>query len=170
MGHCAVCGTETTGRFCPQCGAAMAAAPGRARWMPALGFLAIPVLAGAVLLDPTPARPQTHATISSPIITDRVNPQSREPEHEMPSIPSDTPQIYAAVEADLKKGTDVAARWFFNGRHLADADFQTRLDRDFRGWIAPSVTRSGAPWPPARYTVRFYVDGREAAAREFEVK
>lgn len=108
--------------------------------------------------------------VDGPIITDRVDSDTREPLNErMVAVPSGTDRIYAAVEVSLRAGQTVGARWYYGGRHQPHLDTNLEVPDQYQGWAAFDISNGGSAWPPGTYRVEIYVDGAKEAEAAFGV-
>jgi len=165
MARCARCGRTMTSGRCTRCGVRPTGAGTTAR-LAAVGLvvaIAVGLLAALAAREPV--------GLSQPTIAIRIDPTTGAPLDAMQVLPRETQVIYAAIRVRAKAGDVIAVRWFVAGEHLGAFDQETRLDRRFSGWRTWSAAlKDSRPWPAAPFTVRFYRNGVQEKAVDFQVQ
>lgn len=131
-----------------------------------VGLFALLVVIGSFLPDENAL-----GVLQGPVISDRVDPDTQEPiGGPKLTLPPNTADIYAAIEVSLAQGSELSARWYYEGRHQQHLDTDLPVDKDYEGWASFNIGNDGAPWPQGIYKVEILVDGTKEAEVAFSVR
>ncbi|HYG57811.1 MAG TPA: hypothetical protein VD902_07050, partial [Symbiobacteriaceae bacterium] len=86
------------------------------------------------------------------------------------TIPPSTDNIYAAVQLNVKGGSVLGAKWYYQNRHQSHLDTNLPVDEDFEGWGSFNIDNGGDPWPAGNYKVEIYLNDQKVQEKAFNVK
>lgn len=139
-----------------------------------VGLFALLVVIGSFLPDDAgtdiPAQGEM-GILSGPVMTDQVNAATQEPvgAPKLTFTPT-TDQFYAAIRINVPAGSELGAKWYYEGRHQAHLDTLLPVDKDYNGWASFNIGNAGDPWPEGSYKVEIYLDGAKQAETIFSVR
>ncbi len=128
-------------------------------------FLLFSLCLVGVILSATPGNSgffsRAKATLSEPAMTDRIDPETQAPLAARESFSPDTGMLYATIKLnDAPEKTAVRAVFFLS----RDEELQIAEDTvvtDGTRYISFSLNPPASGWPPGRYRVVFFLDGKE---------
>lgn len=109
--------------------------------------------------------------LSGPVMTDQVNPTTQAPVGSPKvTLAPTTDQIFAAIRINVNAGSELGAKWYYEGMHQAHLDTLLPVDKDYNGWASFNIGNAGDPWPTGSYKVEVYLDGAKQAETIFSVR
>jgi hypothetical protein len=146
--------------------------PPKKKGMGAMGWISIITGVVAVIIVALVAlggggTPTNGPAVATPVITTSWQEGQKLPTS-LTTVPANVEFIYAVVDTNYDKPTEVTAKWYLNGKHAADLDTTETVTPDKNELAFHLTTKSG--FPVGDYKVEIYVAGQKMSEKSFTVK
>lgn len=105
--------------------------------------------------------------IATPVITTAWQDGEKLPSS-MSTVRASSEVIYAVVETNVDKPTEVTAKWYVDDEHVGNLDTVETVDKVNSVLAFHITTKQG--FPAGKYRVEIWTEGKKQTEREFTVK